>query len=201
MEQFVKDIYKTFSEMLSEEEFTNMFNSLGKSLQKDFGRASLMYQRAIRCKSCDSDVCIALLCSAVEAVAGGKIVIFKDWLLSKKTSKLTNKGEAQISQSINRAFEEYLQSEEEREGIAYNFRNFLITYCPDKLKNPPIQVYKGKGERFDIAVRGLYSRFRSFFLHEGVGYASIADKPYIDEETGEAVHMTAIPLLTKVDEK
>ena len=201
MEQFAKDTYKTFSEMLTEEEFNKLFNSLEKGNRKDFGRASLMYQRAIRCKSCDSDVCIALLCSAVEALSGGKNIIFKDWLLSNKLGEFAKKPEAQVRKSLNRAFEEYLQSERLREGIAYNFRTFLVEYCPHELRNPPIKVYKGKGNPFDIALRGLYSRFRSFFLHEGIGYAGIADKPYIDEETGEAIRMIAIPLLTKVDRR
>lgn len=199
MEQFAKDAYKAFSGMLTEDEFNKLFDSLEKGNRKDFGRSSLMYQRAIRCKACDSDVCIALLCSAVEALSGGRIVIFRDWLLSNKLNEFANKNEAQIRKSLNRAYEEYLRSEKQREGIAYNFRMFLATYCPDELRNPPIEIYKGKGKPFDVALRGLYSRFRSFFLHEGIGYASIAEKPYIDEETGEAIRMIAIPLLMKVD--
>ena len=183
MEQFERDIYKLFSKVLPEKDFNNLYNSLGKDARKNFGRASLMYQRAIRCMSCDSDVCIVLMCTAVETVSDGKDLIFKDWLLSNKLSELANKNETQVRKSVNQSYEEYLLSIKEREGIAYNFRKFLATYCPDELKNPPITVYKGKGTPFDIALRGLYSRFRSFFLHEGIGYASIANKPYIDKET------------------
>jgi len=197
----MKDVFKAYSDSLSVEEFQNRWGSLNIGGQKAFGRASLMYLQASKCRSCNSDVCITLLCSAVETVADGKNVIFKDWLVANKPRELANKNEKQVIESLNETYEEYLHSETEREGIAYNFRRFLDAYCPDGLKNPPIKVYKGTGTPFDIAVRGLYSRFRSLFLHEGIGYASIADRPLIDEETGETVKMFAIPLLAKVDNK
>ena len=38
-------------------------------------------------------------------------------------------------------------------------------------------------------------------MHRGIGYASLADEPYIDKETGEEFHMIAIPLLIKSDGK
>jgi hypothetical protein len=201
MEQFMKDTFKAYSDSLSEEEFQKRWSSLDTEHKKAFGRASLMYLQASKCRSCDSDVCITLLCSAVETVADGKNVIFKDWLVANKPSELANKNEKQVAESLNKAYEEYLQSKTEREGIAYDFRKFLHAYCPDGLKNPPIKIYKGTGTPFDIALRGLYSRFRSLFLHEGIGYASIADRPLIDKETGETVEMIAIPFLAKVDNK
>jgi len=185
--------------MLSEKDFNKSFNFLKKKEKKIFGRTSLMYQKAMRCKTCDSDICIALLCSTIEVLSGGKSIIFKDWLLKNRLSELTGKSPAQVKTALNRAYEDYLMSEEEREGISYNFRMFLSKYCPENLKNPPIKVYKGKGEPFDVALRGLYSRFRSFFLHRGIGYAGSVDEPYIDKETGEAIHMIAMPLLMKVD--
>jgi hypothetical protein len=47
----------------------------------------------------------------------------------------------------------------------------------------------------------LYSNFRSLFLHGGIDYASLVDKPYIDDETGEPITMIAIPLLLKMGGK
>jgi len=201
MERFMKDSHKAFADMTDEEKFDKLFSSFPIQKQKEFGRASFMYQRALKCKSCDPDISIALLCSAVETVSGGTSVIFKDWLLNNKLGELVNKSESQIAECLNRAYQEYLSAEENREGIAYNFRKFLNDYCPESLKKPPIKVYKGQGNPFDIAVRGMYSRFRSLFLHAGIGYAGITNQPYIDEETGEPVHMIAIPLLLKVDGK
>jgi len=201
MERFMKDSHKAFAGMIDEEEFNKLFSLFSTQKQKEFGRACFMYQRALKCKPCDPDISIALLCSAVETVSGGTSVIFKDWLLNSKLGELANKNESQVGECLNRAYQEYLSAEENREGIAYNFRKFLNDYCPEGLKKPPIKVYKGQGDPFDIAVRGMYSRFRSLFLHAGIGYAGITNQPYIDEETGEPVHMIAIPLLLKVDDK
>ena len=107
----------------------------------------------------------------------------------------------QIGKFLNRAYQEYLSTEKDREGIAYKFRKFLNDHCPKVLRSPPIKVYRGQGDQFDIAIRTIYSRFRSLFLHAGIGYAEIANQPYIDEETGEPIHIVAIPLLLKVDGK
>jgi hypothetical protein len=201
MERFMKDSYKAFADMIDEEKFDKLFSLFPTPKQKEFGRASFMYQRALKCKSCDPDISIALLCSVVETVSGGTSVIFKDWLLNSKLGELAHKSGPQIGECLNRAYQEYLNAEENREGIAYNFRRFLNDYCPEGLKTPPIKVYKWQGDPFDIAVRGMYSRFRSLFLHAGIGYAGITNKPYMDDETGELVHMIAIPLLLKVDGK
>lgn len=201
MERVMKDCYKVYSGILSEEDFNKFFGLLQKEKQLDFARASLMYQRATECRSCDPEVCIALLCSAVEAISGGGDIIFKDWLLKNKLNTITNKDEGQLRDSLNQAYQDYLNSEEKREGITYNFRKFLTTYCPERLKNPPITVYKGEGELFEIALKGLYSRFRSLFLHEGIGYAGTVNEFRIDEETGEEAIIIAVPLLLKVNGK
>lgn len=71
MEEFVKKGYKTFSRMLSKEDFIKYINRMGKIEKNNFLKASLMYQRALRCSDCDPDVCIALLCSTIEMVSGG----------------------------------------------------------------------------------------------------------------------------------
>lgn len=91
MERFMKDSHKAFADMTDEEKFDKLFSSFPIQKQKEFGRASFMYQRALKCKSCDPDISIALLCSAVETVSGGTSVIFKDWLLNNKLGELANK--------------------------------------------------------------------------------------------------------------
>ena len=201
MEKFVKEGYGTFSELISEGDFNQLINCLEEEEMKNFLRASLMYQRAIKCRSCDQDVCIALLCSAVEAISGGENIVFKDWLVNNRLMELINKSEGQLRRILNRAYQDYASSEENREGISYNFRKFLTTYCPEGLKNPPIKIYKGEGGLFDITLRAIYSNFRCLYLHEGIGYASTADQPLIDKETGEPIHLIAVPLLVKVGRK
>jgi hypothetical protein len=163
MEEFTTEEYKTFTEIVSKKDFDKHLRSMEQNDMLCFLRASLMYQRAIKCRACDSDIAITLLCSAVEVVSGGK-------------------------------------------PISYNFRRFLLTYCPEELRNPPVKILKGKGENFEVAVRAIYSNFRSLHLHRGIGYMGmankykgIADKPYIDKKTGEHIHMVGIPLLLKAD--
>lgn len=201
MEKFSEDCYKAFAEILPKKDFHKLFSSLENKKQRDFGRASFMFQRAARCTSCDPDVCISLLCSAVETISEGNATIFKDWLINNKLSELVNRDEIKVKESLNRAYQDYLKDEENREGIAYNFKRFLITHCPKELRTPPIKVYKGEGEIFEIAIRAIYSRFRSLFLHESIGYASIVNEPYIDDEDREPILMLAFPLLMKVNGK
>lgn len=197
MEEFVNEGYKAFEGMISKEEFVKHIQRLDGEEMRNFLRASLMYQRATKCRGCDSDVQIVLLCSSVEVVSSGKNVIFKDWLIHNSLGCLSNRDERDIEKALNKEYERYTSSEENREGISYNFRRFLLEYCPSELRNPPIIVYRGKGDRFEVAVRAIYSNFRSLYLHEGKGYASEADKPYVDKETGEPATILGIPLLLK----
>jgi hypothetical protein len=201
MEKISKRAYKTFSDLISEQEFNECIESMEEKEKLAFLRASLMYQRAIECRKCNSDVSIAFLCSTVEVVAGGKNITFKDWLILTRLNELSNKNQAHLEKELNKAYADFIDSEKNREGISYNFRKFLLTYCPTELRKPPIKVYNGKGDDFEIAVRAIYSNFRSLYLHAGIGYASVADKPYVDKETGEEVDIFAIPLLIKSGRK
>lgn len=198
MEKFLKKGYRTFADLILEKDFFEKVNRFEHEEVKNFLRASLMYQKATRCISCDKDICIALLCSAIEAISGGGNVVFKDWLINNKLSELNNKNEQQLRRILNRAFEEYVSLEGNREGISYNFRKFLTNYCPKKLRNPPIEIYKGTGDFFDVALRVIYSNFRCLYLHEAIGYASTVDEPYIDKETGDPIKLIGCPLLMKV---
>ena len=55
MEKFIKDAYKTFSDLISEQEFNAHIESMEKKEKIAFLRASLMYQRALKCGDCDPD--------------------------------------------------------------------------------------------------------------------------------------------------
>jgi hypothetical protein len=201
MEKLAEDCYRIFSEMLSKDDFLALFESLSKEDKKSLAKASLMQQRAVRCKTCDPDVCMALLCSAVETVSGGKSTTFKDWVLTNKLDELTNRNEKQVRDSLNKAYKNYVYNEENREGITYNFRKFLTTFCPNELKIPPVEIYRGNGDSFEITLRAIYSKFRCLFLHEGTGYPGIVNEPLIDEETGEEGFDLGTPLLTYLDDK
>ncbi len=200
MEKFIKSSYEAIGKRIPEEEFNKLFAALEKTGQKSFARACFMYQRAMKCRGCDSDIAIALMCSSIESVSGGKTVIFKDWLLKQDLTNITKQDEKHVRAFINKAYDDYMLSDD-RDGISYNFMKFMLKYCPKELRTPPIIVYKGAGDPFNILVRGLYSNFRSLFLHGGIGYASLVDKPYIDDETGEPITMIAIPLLLKMGGK
>jgi len=65
MERFMKDSQKAFADMTDEEKFNKLFSLFSIQKQKEFGRASFMYQRALKCKSCDPDISVVLLCSAL----------------------------------------------------------------------------------------------------------------------------------------
>ncbi|MCW3998935.1 MAG: hypothetical protein NWE93_01690 [Candidatus Bathyarchaeota archaeon] len=193
----MENAFKPFEGLIDQKDFNGFFNSFPNAEEKKhFARASFMLQRATKCKKCDSDIAIALLCSSVEAISAGKSIIFKDWLLGQSINNLANKDEREVRNEINKSYEAFLKSKE-REGIAFNFWQFITSHCPTGLRKPPIIVYKGEGDPFDITIKGLYSRFRSLFLHEGVGFAGIADEKHVDEE-GEEIQMIAIPLLLKM---
>jgi len=189
--------YIAFKEKISEKDYNTFFTAFSSDEErKHFARASFMLQRATKCVKCDSDIAIALLCSSIEAISEGKSIVFKDWLINQSLKDLINKEERQLKTELNRSYDAFLKSDE-REGIAFNFWQFIAKYCPAELRKPPVKVYKGEGNPFDITVKGLYSRFRSLFLHEGIGFASVADEKYEDEE-GEEIKMIAIPLLLRM---
>ena len=71
MERLMRETYNAYADLIDENEFNKLFSSIPIEKQKEFGRASLMYQRALKCMSCDPDIGMALLCSAVEAVSQG----------------------------------------------------------------------------------------------------------------------------------
>jgi len=63
----LKKAYPPFQERISFKDFVNKANSL--VIDKwDFVRASLLYQQALRCKSCEPNIAMVLLCSCADAL-------------------------------------------------------------------------------------------------------------------------------------
>jgi hypothetical protein len=201
MEKYILDCYPIFSKLISEDEFLRITSSLGIYEQKKFIRACLMYNRANGCIRCDGNVSIALLCSTVETVSSGANIIFKDWIVRHKLNELSDKTEKQLKTLLNRAYHEYLDSETNREGISFNFREFLKNYCPEELKKPPIEMLNGDCDLFNIAIRAIYSNFRSLYLHEAIDYLSPRDTPIIDKETGSPIKLISDFLILEVGSK
>jgi hypothetical protein len=61
-------------------------------------------------------------------------------------------------------------------GSHYNFRKFYVDYCPSNLQVPPVKYYLSLTPPFNItnasfeeALDYIYSRFRSYFVHQGIG--------------------------------
>ena len=136
MKKYILDCYPIFSKLISKDDFFRIVSSFEIDEQKKILRACLM-NRANCCIRCDRNVSIALLCSTVETVSSGANIIFKDWLIQHKLNELSNKTENQLETMLNRAYQDYVDSETNREGISFNFRKFLIDYCPEELKKPP----------------------------------------------------------------
>lgn len=173
-----------FNTELSFEQVTEMFRKL-ENKKWPFARACIILQSALRCGECESntefkhDIEIALLCSSVETLTESHSQLtFKDWLIQNKLEYLVIKNEKELTRSLNQAYQEYVDSEPEREGAFYNFRNFLSENCPIELRKTPITVYDEEKKdfipaSFQESTDYVYAKFRSFFLHRGIGRATL----------------------------
>ncbi len=65
----LKQVYSSFSQRLSFDDFQNKINLLNKW---NFVRAVLLYQQAVKCEKCNPNVAIGLLCSCADAMQLGK---------------------------------------------------------------------------------------------------------------------------------
>jgi hypothetical protein len=58
-------------------------------------------------------------------------------------------------------------------GSHFNFKKFYVDYCPSSLRTPPVKCYLGASSygdaSFEEALDYIYSRFRSYFVHQGIG--------------------------------
>lgn len=88
----LKRAYLPFQSRISFQEFVKKANSLAVD-KWDFVRASLLYQQALKCKSCEPNIAMVLLCSCADALktAGknaGSRKNFKDFYLNHCPSAL-----------------------------------------------------------------------------------------------------------------
>jgi len=192
----VKIAYQLFSERLEKEKFLQLLNALG-DLKWNFIRACFLFQQAMKCKNCEQNVALAILCSAVESISSSQPTkIFKDWLIENKLEELSNKSKEEVRKILNRAYQEYINSVIDREGAFYNFMKFLLENCPEKLRRAPIDIYRNTvgfvQASFEDSLRFTYDRFRSLFLHRGIGRASLDLPPKL-----KGAHLMFARLLDK----
>lgn len=179
----VDRIIQIFDGRASFENALKLFEKLGNK-KLPFARACLLYQSAIRCGRCKhnielkQDIEIALLCSSIEAMTESRsYIIFKDWLIQRKLPDFSMKKEREIQRNLNLAYQEYIRTEPNREGAFYNFRKFLTENCPEELREGPVAIYDDEIEdflqaTFEESIDYIYARFRSLFLHRGIGEAT-----------------------------
>jgi hypothetical protein len=197
-DQYEKDTFSLFSDKIDQEEFSKRFRSLDEKTMGRFIRACYLHQKALKLRSSEPDISMALLCTSIEsAIDSSSSLVFKDWLVKKKLGVLSGKDLDATRKVLNSLYEEYLASEEEREGVTYNFKRFLVKYCPEGVRKPPIIIYLKGGTRprvatFEEAVTYVYAKFRSLFIHQGIGrlerppstetlvYSSLLDKKGAD---------------------
>lgn len=178
----MRRITQIFDKRVTPEDSLRLFEQLGGE-KWSFARACKLYENAIRCGSCKQnlelkhDIEIALLCSSIEAIYGvSHYTIFKDWLINRKLQNLSSRNEDELQRVLNQAYQEYVDTEPYREGAFHNFRKFLTENCPEEKRKSPIELYdKTEGRRqatFEESIKYIYARFRSLFLHTGVGRAT-----------------------------
>jgi len=63
----LKEVYSSFKQRLSFDDFQSKINSL--TIDKwNFVRATLLYQQSLKCKECNPNVAMVLLCSCADAI-------------------------------------------------------------------------------------------------------------------------------------
>jgi hypothetical protein len=141
-EEYMRQCYTLFQNKISLEGFSEMFSSLGDEEHMGrFIRSCYMYRKAVNLRSSEPDISMALLCTAVESThPSSTSLIFKDWLIRRKLEVLQDKSAAEIRTALNDSYQEYVNSETEREGAMYNFRRFLLEHCPSRLRMPPMRI-------------------------------------------------------------
>ena len=64
----LKKAYPPFKQQIAFKEFASKVDSLKYEMPMNFVRASLLYQQALKCKDCEPNVAMVLLCSCADAV-------------------------------------------------------------------------------------------------------------------------------------
>lgn len=64
----LKEVYSSFKQRLSFDDFQNKLNSLTIEDRWNFVRATLLYQQSLKCKECNLNIAMVLLCSCTDAI-------------------------------------------------------------------------------------------------------------------------------------
>jgi len=101
--------------------------------------------------------------------------------MEHRLGELSGRSEAEIRDILNRCYQEYVEHEINREGIFYNFKRFLLENCPEDLRQASITILRqnrpSRQATFEESLYYIYSRFRSLFLHRGLGRATTRPPP------------------------
>jgi len=147
----VEQSYETFKDRLTLMDFKTKVDALGKK-KWDFVRANFLCQQALRCKDCEPNVAMVLLCSCAEAmkVAGakGSHNKFKKFYLNYCPSSLRVPPikyylDGKPSTYNNASFDEAL------DYIYAKFRCFYVHKGVARLELPPKDVHLIGNELID----------------------------------------------------
>lgn len=188
-----------FSKILKSPEKGNAFRSIEAITQSH------------RCSGCNPNIAMVLLCTSAEAFyPERRQVIFKEWIVKNKLGSLSNKTESELKKILDSLYEDYLEVQD-REGASYNFKCFYIDNCPPDLKSDiPIEIIKKDSNdkrgfttewaTFEEALGIVYSRYRSKYVHEGLGYLfSVEDiEETKDEEDIDPEILLGAPMLDRL---
>jgi hypothetical protein len=179
MPEYVKNeimkAYPVFKDRLSPNDFMSRMRVLCEEEVSNFWRASQTFQRFQKCKDCDQDLAMTLLCSTVETMRPRtKQIEFSTWLIKNRLDDLEMKNKKELETAICNARSDFLKIPE-REGARHNFIQFLLENCPTELRTVP-NVLADHYERkkidaefpFKEALELIYDRFRSLFIHEAL---------------------------------
>ena len=163
-------------------------NLLGEKKANDFYRACLIYITSQKCLTCkpheNTSVGLCLLCTSIETISEDSSKYpFEVWLWKFKLDDLENKGTIELKKAIQSAHKEYLKHPK-RTGRSYDFKQFLIEYCPHSLRTSvPIRYSPSIEQKieynivqFEDSVEYIYSRFRSLYMHKGIHKLNIPEK-------------------------
>lgn len=69
LQKTLDNAFTLFSDKVEKERFSELINSLS-DLRWNFLRACRLYGQAVRCKNCNEDVAMTMLCSVIESIKG-----------------------------------------------------------------------------------------------------------------------------------
>lgn len=178
VEKTIERACNLFDERISKKDFQNKLDCLDtdkiremdKKLKWRFIRSCEAFRYAKICETISFNISTLLLCISIEALSDPKSsLIFKDWIIKYKLKDLGNLQKGKLRNKINQLYEDYIQNENSRGGAIFNFKNFLLTYCPSNLRKVKIiSEIGGRQFEFDEVLTFIYEKYRSRFAHEAL---------------------------------